>query len=236
MITFNRRIKKIKRQIAKILVKYSGPSKWRRLVGHLIRWRSGPYYDLTKLSKMVPQGFISPFADIKHERLLLGRHVLIDDRVTIYQSKGGGSVEVGDNVHIYRDTIIQTGQGGYIKLAPNLVIQPRCQFSAYKGSIKIRSDVQIAPNCAFYPYSHGVSASELIYKQPLSSKGGILIKEDAWLGFGVIILDGVTVGKGAIIGAGSVVTKSIPDGSVAAGNPAKIIGIRRQNGIERCTV
>jgi acetyltransferase-like isoleucine patch superfamily enzyme len=156
--------------------------------------------------------------------------------VTIYQSSGGGPVEVGDNVRIYRDTIIQTGQGGSVKLAPNLVVQPRCQFSAYKGSIEIRSDAQIAPNCAFYPYNHGFSAGELIYKQPLSSKGGIIIGEDAWLGFGVIILDGVTIGKGAIIGAGSVVTKSIPDGSVAAGNPAKIIGTRRQNGIEKCTV
>lgn len=219
--------REIKNQIAKILVKYSGPSKWRRLVGHLIRWQSGPYYNMTKLSRMVPEGFISPFADIKHDGLLLGRHVLIDDRVTIYKSAGGGPVEVGDNVRIYRDTIIQTGKDGYVKLAPNLAIQPRCQFSAYKAGIEIKKDAQIAPNCAFYPYNHGFSAGELICKQPLSSKGGIIVEEDAWLGFGAIILDGVTIGKGAIVGAGSVVTKSIPDDSVASGNPAKIIGTRR---------
>ena len=51
----------------------------------------------------------------------------------------------------------------------------------------------------------------------------IVIKDDAWIGMNCIILKGVTIGEGAIIGAGSVVTKDIPDWTVAAGNPAKII-------------
>ena len=51
----------------------------------------------------------------------------------------------------------------------------------------------------------------------------IIVKRKAWIGFNVIILKGVTIGEGAVVGAGSVVTKDVPDYAVVAGNPAKII-------------
>ena len=51
----------------------------------------------------------------------------------------------------------------------------------------------------------------------------IIIKDKAWLGFNVIIMKGVTIGEGAVIGAGSVVTKDIPDYAIACGNPAKVV-------------
>jgi acetyltransferase-like isoleucine patch superfamily enzyme len=54
-------------------------------------------------------------------------------------------------------------------------------------------------------------------------KGKVTIKNKAWIGFDSIILKGVTVGEGAIVGAGSVVTKDVPDWTIVAGNPAKII-------------
>ena len=54
-------------------------------------------------------------------------------------------------------------------------------------------------------------------------KGKIVIKDKAWIGFNSIILKGVTIGEGAIVGAGSVVTKDVPDWTIVAGNPAKII-------------
>jgi len=54
-------------------------------------------------------------------------------------------------------------------------------------------------------------------------KGKITIKDKAWIGFNSIILKGLTIGEGAIVGAGSVVTKDVPDWTIVAGNPAKII-------------
>jgi len=60
----------------------------------------------------------------------------------------------------------------------------------------------------------------------LSTKGPILIDDDALLGYGVIVLSGVRIGKGAVIGAGSVVTSDVPDGAIAAGVPASIIKMR----------
>ena len=51
----------------------------------------------------------------------------------------------------------------------------------------------------------------------------VTIKDKAWIGFNSIILKGVTIGEGSIVGAGSVVTKDIPDWSIVGGNPAKVI-------------
>lgn len=57
----------------------------------------------------------------------------------------------------------------------------------------------------------------------------IIIKNKAWIGFNAIILKGVTIGEGAIVGAGSVVTKDVPDWAIVAGNPAQIIRIIPEN-------
>lgn len=62
-----------------------------------------------------------------------------------------------------------------------------------------------------------------------SGSKGIVIEDDCWLGTGVKILDGVTIGKGSVIGAGAVVTKNIPSYSVAVGVPAKVISKRDSN-------
>jgi acetyltransferase-like isoleucine patch superfamily enzyme len=62
----------------------------------------------------------------------------------------------------------------------------------------------------------------------LESKGNIIVGDDAWISFGVIVLGGVSIGPGAVVGAGSVVTRSIPDGAIAIGNPAKVVKMRKE--------
>jgi acetyltransferase-like isoleucine patch superfamily enzyme len=59
-----------------------------------------------------------------------------------------------------------------------------------------------------------------------SSKGAIVIEDEVWLGFGTIVLSGTRIGKGAIVAAGSVVTKDVPPYSIVGGNPAKVIKYR----------
>jgi acetyltransferase-like isoleucine patch superfamily enzyme len=135
-------------------------------------------------------------------------------------------VELGDRVHLYRDIIIQTGQGGSVKIGRFSYIQPRCVFSAFKGAIQIGENVQIAPNCTFYSYDHGIASGEKIIDQPLQTKGGIIVENDAWIGVGVTVLDGVRIGKGAVVGAGSVVIKDVPEGAVVMGVPACVIKMR----------
>lgn len=209
-------------------MRQAGHSHWGRLATFWATLPAAPYYGRRRLAKITPKGFISPFATISHDDLKLHKHVLIDDRVLIYQDQDGGSVILRENVCIYRDTIIQTGQGGSVTIGANTAVQPRCQFSAYLSPIEIGEGVQIAPNCAFYPYDHGMVAGELIGKQALRSTGGITVEDDAWLGLGVIILAGVRVGHGAVVGAGAVVTRDVPDGAIAIGVPAKVVKYRTE--------
>jgi len=132
-------------------------------------------------------------------------------------------VGLGDGVAILRDTIIETGFGGSLTIGAHSSIHPRCQLNAYGDSIQIGCGVMIAPNCALYSYDHGTAPGQIVRGQPLQSKGGIVIGNDAWLGTGVIVVDGVRIGQGAVIGAGSVVTQDVPDGAVAVGVPARVI-------------
>ena len=82
-------------------------------------------------------------------------------------------------------------------------------------------NVFIAPNCGFYTAGHPVDAVErnkgLEYARPIT------VGNDVWIGAHVCVLPGVTIGDNCVIGAGSVVTKDIPSGSVAVGNPCKVI-------------
>jgi acetyltransferase-like isoleucine patch superfamily enzyme len=64
--------------------------------------------------------------------------------------------------------------------------------------------------------------------QPSYSRGGIRIADDVWLAAGVIVLDGVTIERGCVIGAGAVVTDSLPEYTVAVGSPARKIRDRRE--------
>ena len=94
------------------------------------------------------------------------------------------------------------------------------------GHIRIGSHCQIGPNCQFYTPSHPLGYIEL--RKPVETSWPITIGDDCWLGGGVIVLPGITVGARSIIGAGSVVTKDIPEDSVAVGNPCHVIRHRHE--------
>lgn len=207
-------------------MQFAGLSYGGRIATWLATWFAPPYKARRHLARYNSKGYISPSATIYHPQLQLSAHVFIGDRVLIFQDKNGGSVELGEGVNLHYDTCIQTGDGGSLKIGPDTHIQSRCQFSAYKAPIVIGRGVLIAPNCAFYPYDHSIAPGEQIKNQPLQTKGGIVIDDDAWLGFGVTVLDGVRIGKGAVVGAGAVVSNNVPDGAIAVGVPARVINMR----------
>ena len=85
----------------------------------------------------------------------------------------------------------------------------------------------IAKNVAFVGGDHCFDDRNLpMFDQGRAVRKGIRVEHDVWIGHGAILLDGVSVGCGAIVGAGSVVTKSIPDFTIWAGNPARQISTR----------
>lgn len=197
-----------------------------RLAATLATWFVPPYYGRVALANLYEGGFTAPGATVHHPALVSGRHCFIGERVLIYQDDDGGAVTLGDRVHLHRESVIQTGAGGSLTIGDDTHIQPRGQFSAYKGSIQIGRRVEIAPACAFYPYNHAVDSDRPIREQPIFSVGGISIGDDVWLGYGVIVLDGVEIGNGAVVGAGSVVTGNIPANAIAVGVPARVIRYR----------
>jgi acetyltransferase-like isoleucine patch superfamily enzyme len=208
---------------------FAGLSWPGRIAYRFASWGAGPYKACGPLARLNSIGYIAPSASLYHKDLRLGTHVFIGDHVIIYQAdKSAGPVELAERVHLHRDTIIEVGAGGSLAIGANTHIQPRCQFSAYTGPIRIGAGVQIAPSCAFYPYNHGFSPDKPIVRQANHTKGGIIIGDDAWLGVGVSVLDGVRIGTGAVIGAGSVVTHDVPDGAIAVGVPARVVKMRRE--------
>ncbi|HRV93086.1 MAG TPA: acyltransferase [Anaerolineae bacterium] len=97
------------------------------------------------------------------------------------------------------------------------------QVAAHQN-ITIEDDVLFASNVNITDGLHGYEEPDTPYKyQPIFKVGPILIKRGCWIGQNVVILPGVTIGEQAIIGANSVVTKSIPDRTIAVGSPAKVI-------------
>lgn len=204
----------------------AGISPRGRLATRLATWAAAPYKGKRTLARLNPNGYISPRAQIACRDLRLGRHCYLDDDVIIYDRGDGGHVALGDGAHLYRGIIIELGQGGSVEVGADSHIQPNCQFTAFLAAVRIGARVQVAPACAFYPYQHSFEAGRPIVEQPLRSAGDIVIEEDAWLGYGVIVLDGVTIGEGAVVGAGAVVVHDIPAGAVAAGVPARVIGQR----------
>lgn len=89
------------------------------------------------------------------------------------------------------------------------------------GKISIGNNVLIGPNVGIYTVNHAFDSKERSQRYEHSLP--VNIGDDVWIGGNVSILGGVTVGSDSIIAAGSVVTKDIPSGVIAAGNPAKII-------------
>lgn len=207
-------------------MRYTRVPVFKRITTWLATLAVPPYYGRVYLANFFAHGYISRLALIHHAELTFGSNVYIDDRVLIYGDTDAGPVELGDGVHLHRETILQNGKGGSISIGPHTHIQPRCIFSAYQGAINIGSHVEIAAYCTFYSYNHGFQNNQFIRQQPLQSKGPICIGDDVWLGVGTVVLDGVTIGRGAVIGAGAVVTSNIPELAIAAGVPAKIIGTR----------
>jgi acetyltransferase-like isoleucine patch superfamily enzyme len=180
------------------------------------------------MARLNRRGFLAPSAIVQHPEFITGKHIFLGDRVVISREHGGGPVILEDRVHLHNDTLVETGSGGSLRIGRDTHVQARCQFSAHLGSIRIGENVQIAPNCAFYPYDHGTAPGVPLNRQPLTTKGDIVIDNDAWLGYGVVVLSGVHIGEGAVIGAGSVVTRDVAAGAIAAGNPARVLRMRAQ--------
>lgn len=123
---------------------------------------------------------------------------------------------------IDRSTIIfvpfYTNFGQHIQIGKNVFVNHACSFLDM-GGITIEDNVQIGPRVNLITENHPIDPST---RKDLDLKS-ILIKRNAWIGAGATILPGVTVGENAIVAAGTMVNRDVPDNAIVGGIPAKII-------------
>lgn len=120
--------------------------------------------------------------------------------------------------------------GKHIHLGDGVLINFDCVFLD-GADIRIGDGTAVAPRVQFLTAGHPVDPEERVTRDPVTgiANGGltfnkpITVGKDCWIGAGAIILGGVTIGDGTTIGAGSVVTRDIPAGVVAVGNPCRVI-------------
>ncbi len=190
----------------------------------------GLFYEVLK-GKKCNNLFLGKHVKILQPQLVkFGKSVIIEDYVVI-DSLSQNGVIIGDNVTIAKFSTMQCT--GIIKnLGVGLKIGDNSAIGAYsflgaQGQILIGKNVIIGPRVSIFSENHKFNDIQTPIRLQNTTRKGVTIEDDCWIGSGSIILDGVNIGHGCVIAAGSVVTKSISSYSVAAGVPARVI--KRRN-------
>lgn len=169
------------------------------------------------------------FASLPTTQIVLGKKVYLGDNVRLDSDGRNSKVILNNGARLDRGVDLRAHDQGCIEVGQNTYIGPYSCLAG-PGRIRIGRDCMIASHTGIYANNHNFD--DLI--RPINVQGttnkGITIEDDCWLGTGVKVLDGVTIGRGSVIGAGSVVTKSLPPFSVAVGVPAKVIKKRGAQG------
>lgn len=124
-------------------------------------------------------------------------------------------------------TFVQMGcrflNGRKVHLGERNVINFGCLFDGRKFHIRTGNDVSIGPEATILTLGHDPQSPDF------AERGAdVVIGDRVWIGYGALILPGVTLGEGVVVGAAAVVTKNVPAYAIVAGNPARQVGERNQ--------
>jgi acetyltransferase-like isoleucine patch superfamily enzyme len=158
-------------------------------------------------------------------KIHIGDNVMIDDNCLL-DAKGASNtgITIGRGVFIGRNSILSS-KNGDIDLAEGVNIGFNCEvFSASR--VSIGRDTLLAAYCYVIGGDHDWSDPAQSVLEQGRVSAGVTIGAGAWLGAGAKVLDGAAIGDRAVIGAGAVVKGSVPEGAIAVGMPAKVIGTR----------
>jgi acetyltransferase-like isoleucine patch superfamily enzyme len=141
----------------------------------------------------------------KTAQLKCGSKIVCALGVKIYPAK---HITIGRSVFLGRGVTISTSNSG-------------------NSPITIGNDVMFAQDVMIIGGNHAVADITVpIRMQGEGKQGAIIIGNDVWVGARAIVLTGVTIGDGAVIGAGAIVTRSIPANAIVVGNPARVVAMR----------
>ena len=144
--------------------------------------------------------------------VILGENVILNDFINLY------GCSIGDNTKI----------GPFVEVQKNASIGKRCKISSHTficEGVTIEDDVFVGHGVMFIndKYPKSTNESGELQTEDDWKVVSTLVKQGASIGSNATLLCGITVGSGSIVGAGSVVTRDVPDQTVVAGNPAKVI-------------
>lgn len=158
-------------------------------------------------------------------KIEIGDGSIIDDGVLL-DAKGvdNSGISIGENCYVGRGTIFSCKEGDII-LKDYANISTYCNISS-NSTVTIGEKTLLGPYVSVFATMHSFDkVDEAILDQGWTSQG-VEIADDCWLGAKVTVLDGVKIGESAVIGAGALVTTSLPPRVVAVGSPAKVIRTR----------
>jgi acetyltransferase-like isoleucine patch superfamily enzyme len=159
-------------------------------------------------------------------KIRIGDNVVIDDNCLL-DAKGetNSGITIGSGAFVGRNTILSC-KNGDIVVEANANIGFNCElFSASR--VRVGAGTLLAAYCYLIGGDHDFSDPDVAVLDQQRRSLGIDVGEGAWLGAGAKILDGVTLGNRAVVGAGAVVRQAVPEGAIAVGVPARIVGQRQ---------
>jgi galactoside O-acetyltransferase len=139
--------------------------------------------------------------------------------------RGARNIVIGDDFVSMGCLYLYADNGGYLEIGNNCDVNTNVQLGAASGRLIIGNDVMIAANVVVRAANHAADRG-VPMKSQRSIGGEIVIEDDVWIGSNAVITANVTIGRGTIVGAGAVVTKSTEPYSIVGGVPAKKIGER----------
>lgn len=198
---------------------------WYRLPGLLRGAAMGLSYGNTGLGHIRGRSVV-----VSHPKWLsVGKYCVFGSNITI-ACFGFSGVVLGDFVTIANGAHL--GASGVIaEPGVGISVGARTSIGAYnviwgQGGVTIGEGCLLGPNVVIVSEDHEFADSSLEIRLQGHRRGAIIIGNDCWLGSGVVVTRGVTIGDGCVIGANSVVTMDLPPYSVAVGAPARVVSVR----------
>lgn len=180
---------------------------------------------------MLRPRYVRLLARLARHKLRLGRRLRLD---------GIAFIQAGVELQVGRDAVLELGRWswlgrgtkvrvheGVVEIGAKSVLGEDCTISAYQG-VSIGRECVIADRVMLIDFDHAIADVERPIRKQGILKRDVRVGHNCWIGYGACVLDGVTIGENCVIGTSAVVTKDVPDNSIAAGVPARVLRTREQ--------
>ena len=142
---------------------------------------------------------------------------------------GCRNMRIGNGVRMGRGCFV-TASDGELVLHDCVALSPNVHVGADAGRIEIGAHTAVGPGTVIRAANHCIARQDVPIMHQGHVPGQIVIEEDVWIGANCVITPDVRIGRGAVVGAGAVVTRNVAPFSIVGGVPAKLIGMRGQGG------